>query len=70
MAITFSGSDQELSGRSRGQSPAQPRVGSPGRRVVAVAALYAYLELTGKASQCRDCGGGGCPRAPLSQTRV
>ena len=30
----------------------------------------AYLELTGKASQCRDCGGGGCPRAPLSQTRV
>ena len=29
MAITFSDSDQELSGRSRGQSPAQPRVAEP-----------------------------------------
>ena len=67
MADTFSGSAGELSGRRRGQSPAQPRMG---RRVVAVAALHAYLELTGKASECRDGGGGGCPRAPLSQTRL
>ena len=72
MAVTFSGSARELLGRSRGQSPAQPRMGRPGegRRVAAVAALRAYLELTGKASECRDGGGGGCPRAPLSQTRL
>lgn len=63
MAITFSDSDQELSGRSRGQSPAQPRVGSPREEGQGCGSPLAYLELTGKASQCRDCGGWGgqCP---------
>lgn len=56
-------------GAPRGGEEGRP---GEGRRVAAVAALHAYLELTGKASQCRDCGGGGggCPRAPLSQTRI
>lgn len=59
MAITFSGSDRELSGRSRGQSPAQPRVGSPGEEGRGCGSPLAYFELTGKTSQCGDCGGWG-----------
>lgn len=70
MAITFFGSTKSCQGAAGARAPPSPGWGAPGRRVVAVAALYAYLELTGKASQCRDCGGGGCPRAPLSHTRV